>query len=148
MVPGKTDRVYREGEKTYSTEKYSSRADNRKENKRAAGAKGERAAGAFLERQGYEILAYNFRCRMGEIDIVARDGNYLVFVEVKYRKSEKWGSPFEAVDRRKQRIISKVAAYYCYKNGCGETTPCRFDVAAVLGDEIQVIKNAFDYCGR
>lgn len=116
-------------------------------NKRAVGTSYEKKVGAFLEQQGYQILEYNYRCRTGEIDIIARDGAYLVFVEVKYRKNAGAGSPFEAVDARKQRVISKVASYYCLTHGVGETIPCRFDVAAVLGEEIELIKNAFEYCG-
>ena len=100
----------------------------------------EKLAGAYLEQQGYEILEYNYRCRMGEIDIVARHDGYLVFVEVKYRADSTVGNPFEAVTSAKQRTISKVASYYCL-------TPCRFDVAAVLGEQIKVIQNAFDYQG-
>lgn len=116
-------------------------------NKRAVGTAYERQAGNYLEEQGYRILEYNFRCRSGEIDIIARDGEYLVFVEVKYRRSVKSGSPLEAVDYKKQRIISRAASYYCLTHGYGETTPCRFDVAAILGEEISVIKNAFEYVG-
>ncbi len=116
-------------------------------NKRAVGTVYEKAAGAYLEKQGYRILEYNFRCRSGEIDIIARDGEYLVFVEVKYRKDAGSGNPLEAVDARKQRTISRTALYYCMKHGYGETTPCRFDVAAVLGEEITLIKNAFLYQG-
>lgn len=97
--------------------------------------------------QGYEIVAYNFRCRYGEIDIIAREGEYLVFVEVKYRKNANSGNPFEAVDRKKQRVISRVASYYCLTHGYGETTPCRFDVVAILGEKIEVLKNAFEYRG-
>ena len=116
-------------------------------NKRALGTSYEKCAGAYLEQQGYEVLEYNFRCRQGEIDIIAKDGEYLVFVEVKYRKNAAMGSPYEAVDHKKQRIISRTASYYCLTHGYGETTPCRFDVVAVLGEEIQVLKNAFDYAG-
>jgi putative endonuclease len=116
-------------------------------NKRALGTAYEKAAGAYLKGQGYEILEYNFRCRLGEIDIVAKDGAYLVFVEVKYRHGMAAGSPFEAVDYKKQRIISKTAVRYCYTHGYGENTPCRFDVVAVLGQNITLVKNAFDYRG-
>lgn len=114
-------------------------------NKRAVGTSYEKRAGAYIEQQGYEVLEYNFRCRQGEIDIIAKDGEYLVFVEVKYRKDAVMGNPFEAVDHKKQRIISRTASYYCLTHGYGEATPCRFDVVAVLGEEIQVIKNAFEY---
>lgn len=116
-------------------------------NKRAVGTAYEKLAGTYLEQQGYEILEYNFRCRMGEIDIIAKDGAYLVFVEVKYRSSSRTGSPLEAVDARKQRIISKVASYYCLMHGYGEGKPCRFDVVAINGEEYSLIKNAFEYAG-
>lgn len=116
-------------------------------NKRTVGTAYEKQAGIYLENCGYKIVEYNFRCRMGEIDIVAKDGEYLVFVEVKYRKSEASGNPLEAVDTKKQRIISKVASYYCLTHGYGEMKPCRFDVVAVLGDEVSLIKNAFEYVG-
>lgn len=116
-------------------------------NKRAVGAAYERRAGAYLAEQGYQIIEYNFRCRRGEIDIIAKDGAYLVFVEVKYRRDAASGSPLEAVNRKKQQTISKTASYYCLTHGYGETTPCRFDVAAVCSNEICLIKNAFEYCG-
>ena len=121
--------------------------EKKKINKRAVGTVYEKAAGSYLVQQGYEILEYNFRCRMGEIDIIAKDGEYLVFVEVKYRSSERAGNPLEAVDIRKQRIISKVASYYCLTHGYGESSPCRFDVVAINGEEYILIKNAFDYVG-
>lgn len=116
-------------------------------NKRAVGTAYEKQAGEYLKRHGYEIMEYNFRCRMGEIDIVARDGEYLVFLEVKYRESESRGNPLEAVNRKKQRIISRVAAYYCLTHGYDETTPCRFDVVAILGEDTVLLKNAFEYAG-
>ncbi|MDD6305519.1 MAG: YraN family protein [Clostridiales bacterium] len=116
-------------------------------NKRAVGSAYEKIVGEYLGRQNYQILEYNFRCRIGEIDLIAKEGGYLVFIEVKYRDSEKRGNPLEAVTRKKQRIISKVASYYCVTHGYGEETPCRFDVAAVLGEKITVIKNAFEYQG-
>ena len=87
--------------------------------------------------------------RQGEIDIIARDGRYLVFVEVKYRRDGQTGDPLEAVDRAKQRRISRTAQYYCLTHGYGETTPCRFDVAAVLGTdgEVRLVRNAFEFQG-
>ena len=107
----------------------------------------EKMAGEYLKTQGYEILHYNFRCRMGEIDIIAKDHGYLVFIEVKYRRDKSCGHPAEAVTPRKQRTISKVASYYLLTQGCGMDTPCRFDVAAVSGDGVELIKNAFEYQG-
>lgn len=119
----------------------------KKYNRRAVGSTYEKLAGEYLENLGYEILEYNFRCRRGEIDIIAREGRYLVFVEVKYRDSGKSGSPLEAVTVRKQQIISKVAAYYCLTHGWGEDTPCRFDVVGIMGKEITLLRNAFEYQG-
>lgn len=116
-------------------------------NKRAVGGNYEKLAGAYLKQQGYEILAWNFRCRIGEIDIIAKDGAYLVFVEVKYRKDTACGNPLEAVTTKKQQIISRVASYYCLTHGYAEATPCRFDVVAVLRDKIEIVKNAFEYQG-
>ena len=78
---------------------------------------------------------------------MARQGGDLVFVEVKYRADNAAGNPLEAVTAAKQRTISKVASYYCLTHGYGTYTPCRFDVAAILGEQIKVIQNAFDYQG-
>jgi len=115
-------------------------------NKRKIGADKEKLAGAYLENNGYEIIEYNFRCRQGEIDIIAKDGEYLVFCEVKYRSGMSKGTPFEAVDYKKQRIISRCALFYVTKQRLGDV-PCRFDVVSVTDKEIQVLKNAFDYAG-
>lgn len=114
-------------------------------NKRTVGTSYEKLAAAYLQRQGYEILAYNFRCRMGEIDMIAKDGEYLVFVEVKYRSGSQMGNPLEAVHWKKQQIISRAASYYCWKHGYAENTPCRFDVVGICGEEYMLIKNAFEY---
>lgn len=115
------------------------------ENKRSEGMRYEEYAAACLEQQGYQILDRNYSCKLGEIDIVAKDGGYLVFVEVKYRSGLQGGMPEEAVDYRKQKKISQVALYYCMKHGYAEDTPCRFDVVAVLRKEVHLIKNAFEY---
>lgn len=120
-----------------------------KENKRRIGAQKERFVCDWLTRRGYVIVERNFRCRMGEIDIVAREGGFLVFVEVKYRSSGANGLPEEAVDMRKQRVISQAALYYLHRYRYQETTPVRFDVAAVLGagDDVALYQNAFEFCG-
>lgn len=119
---------------------------HKKQNKRRTGTEYERRAGAYLEERGYEILEYNFRCRMGEIDIIARDGEYLVFCEVKYRLDARSGHPAEAVDRRKQRTISKCALYYIMRRGLTDQA-CRFDMVSFEGDTVTVYPNAFDYIG-
>lgn len=115
-------------------------------NKRQIGTEKEKLAGAYLEKNGYEIIEYNFRCRQGEIDIIAKDGDYLVFCEVKYRSGTKNGTPFDAVDYKKQRSISRCALFYITKQKLSEM-PCRFDVVSVIDKEIQLLKNAFDYVG-
>lgn len=112
-------------------------------NKRQTGSQYEEKAAEYMKQHGYQILERNYRCRQGEIDIIAQDGDYLVFVEVKYRGSTEKGYPAEAVTERKQRTIRQVAAYYLYSRRLSEQTPVRFDVAAILGEEIQYIKNAF-----
>lgn len=112
-------------------------------NKRAVGSRYEQLAADHLTKNGVQILGQNFRCRQGEIDLIVRDGRYLVFVEVKYRSSTGKGDPSEAVNPYKQQRIRNAAGYYLYKNRYGEDTPCRFDVVSILGSEVRWIKNAF-----
>ena len=110
--------------------------------KRATGARYEETAVDFLRQMGYEILERNYRDRLGEIDIVAEEGGYLVFVEVKYRRNADSGVPAEAVTLQKQRDIRMTAHYYLYSRRYGDI-PCRFDVVSILAQEIQWIKDAF-----
>lgn len=112
-------------------------------NKRAVGSIHEQKAAELLEKEGMKIIARNYRNRSGEIDLVALDGEYLVFVEVKYRADDRKGTPFEAVGRQKQRKIISTAQYFMMKNGYGAETPCRFDVVGISGTEIRHLKNAF-----
>lgn len=112
-------------------------------NKRAKGAAYEQAVGFYLEQQGYEILQFNYRCPLGEIDIIAKEGGYLVFCEVKYRRGRQSGFSLEAVDRRKQQTIYRCAQWYLTEHHVGEV-PCRFDVAGVDGSRIVLIKDAFE----
>lgn len=114
-------------------------------NHRATGTYYEEKAAEYLKEQGYEILTMNYHCRMGEIDIIAREGEYLVFVEVKYRRSSAGGNPEEAVNDKKQHTISKVASYYLMRERGVTDVCCRFDVVAILGKEIRLIRNAFEY---
>ena len=112
------------------------------------GRAGEEAAIAYLERDGYQILHKNFRNRYGEIDLIAKDGDTLCFIEVKTRRTDSYGSPFESVTRAKQRKIVYVAMSYLTACGSLEVN-ARFDVVAVtVGDEdgpqVEVIKNAFE----
>ena len=114
-------------------------------NKRKIGSCHEEQAAAFLKKQGLYIVERNFRCKSGEIDIIARDGRYLVFVEVKYRSTMTSGWASQAVDYHKQQRICKAAQFYLIRYGYGEV-PCRFDVVAVDGEKLQWIRNAFEYC--
>lgn len=114
---------------------------------RQIGAKYEQMAAEHLERSGYRIIERNYRCHIGEIDLIARDGKYLVFLEVKYRRSALSGTPAEAVGYRKQMSISKVAGYYMMCRHLSDDTPVRFDVVSILGGQVSVIRNAFEYIG-
>lgn len=115
-------------------------------NNREKGSVYEELAVDYLRKRGYQILKRNYRCRMGEIDIICRDGRYLVFVEVKYRANNHQGGAFMAVTRHKQHKISQVAAFYLMEQGLSEGTACRFDVVAIDGEVISLQQNAFDYC--
>ena len=114
-------------------------------NSRLIGTEYEKKAAEYLTAEGYEILKMNYRVRAGEIDIVAKQGKYLVFVEVKYRRSGSSGVSLEAVTPAKQRVISRVAQFYLtVKYNCVDV-PCRFDVVGIDGDRLQWKKNAFEY---
>lgn len=111
-------------------------------NKRTIGSEWEEVACEYLKKANYKILERNFRCRSGEIDIIALDGDYIVFIEVKYRKNNAYGYPRESVNYYKQRHISQVASYYLLiKNAFHKN--CRFDVVEIMGENIELIKNAF-----
>lgn len=112
------------------------------------GKKGESVAADYLKKNGYEILGKNFRCPLGEIDMIARDQEGLVFIEVKTRRSEDLGYPEEAVDMKKQKKISQLAAYYLRTKDL-TNVQARFDVVAITMSgssmEVKLIKNAFDF---
>lgn len=113
-------------------------------NKRRLGSEQEAVASTYLESRGYSIIERNFNCRIGEIDIVAKDLQYLVFIEVKYRSSIRNGFPEEAITPRKRNTLVQTAKYYMLTHGIQEDTPCRFDVVSILKEHIHLIKNAFD----
>jgi len=116
----------------------------------AVGALGERIAAAHLKARGRRILYRNFKAaRGGEVDIVARDGKVLSFVEVKTRTSEEFGRPLDAVDRRKQRMIKRGANEWLRLLGTREL-PWRFDVVEVVlldgrPPKVTVVENAFGW---
>ena len=114
------------------------------------GRSGEERAVAELERRGYAILARRYRTRHGEIDIVARDGETTVFVEVKARVTGEFGSAAEAVTPAKQRRLARMAVAYAVRNGL-QNRPCRFDVVAIdeaggPGETVTLYAHAFDAC--
>ena len=112
-------------------------------NKRYTGSCYERKAAEYLISCGCNIIEKNYRCRAGEIDLIVRDGSYLVFVEVKYRSTASAGYGSEAVDIRKQIRIRKAAVWYMKQHHISVDQPCRFDVISFLGDEISIVKDAF-----
>lgn len=114
-------------------------------NKRKIGGEYERRALLFLEGKGLTVLETNYRCKVGEIDLICKDGSTYVFVEVKYRKNNSMGDPAEAVNYRKQKTICKVATYYMVAKKLPYDGSFRFDVVSILGDKITWYKNAFMY---
>lgn len=110
--------------------------------RRARGAAGEERAAAWYEAAGYEILARNWRCRDGEIDLIAADRACLVFCEVKSRASAAFGLPAEAVTPAKQERLRRLAARWLEQAG-RRPREVRFDVAAILGDDLEIIEGAF-----
>ncbi len=111
------------------------------------GKQGEDLAVAHLQKAGYRIIAQNYRCLYGEVDIIARDGDTIVFVEVKSRKSGTFGRPQEAVGPAKQKKLSKVSLFYLQEKHLDHCN-ARFDVVAVKmlpeGIRIEIIRNAFE----
>ena len=115
--------------------------DNKVFNK-VSGEGGELKAVNYLKKIGYKILKINFVTKIGEIDIIAKDDSVYVFIEIKFRSSDYFGRPSEAVNIHKQRKIRNVATIYINKNKLFNET-CRFDVIEILGDEINHIQNCF-----
>jgi len=117
-----------------------------KSNSRQLGDAGEDLAAAALKKQGYKILERNYVTPLGEIDLIARQGGELVFIEVKTRKSLRFGAPQDAVSPPKQARLRKLADYYLQRQRLGEV-PVRFDVVGitlVAGDpRVEIFQNAF-----
>ena len=112
-------------------------------NKREKGSRYEDLAASFCREKGFVVLERNYRRKTGEIDLIVRDGNMLVFTEVKFRKSPENGFPEEAVNYAKQQHIFRTAEWYLAENRLPQDTPCRFDVISILDGEITHIENAF-----
>lgn len=116
---------------------------NKHSSKKALGKKGERLAKEFLKQHGYKIVTTNYQNKLGEIDIIAWERDILVFIEVKTRRSGRFGLAKEAVDKHKQHQMIKVAMYYLKE--LNQEVKARFDVVAIdlENDQIELIRNAF-----
>lgn len=117
-------------------------------NRREKGFTGETGAVGYLGRLGYDVMERNYRTPIGEIDIVAREGETLVFIEVKRRTTTAYGMAQEAVHARKQQTIGRVALYYVTEKRIRDQS-CRFDVVCINrgpdGEEFELLKNAFEF---
>ena len=111
--------------------------------RRELGARGEDRVAAWYESNGYSIVARNWRCRQGELDLVARRGRVVVFCEEKTRSSTAFGAPVEAVTRSKQAKIRQLAARWLEHDAPVRPREIRFDVASVLAGQIEVVQGAF-----
>ena len=116
-------------------------------NRRRLGSLQEQKAVEYLQECGYVVEARNYQTRFAEIDIVAREGGYLCFVEVKYRYGTKYGAPDGLITKQKMQRIGKAAGFYLREKRILPDTPVRFDVVFILGEEISLIRNAFMYRG-
>ncbi|MBA2657277.1 MAG: YraN family protein [Tatlockia sp.] len=105
----------------------------------------EERARAYLQQQGLQWLESNYRCRLGEIDLIMRDGNYLVFVEVRARVSSAYGGAVASVTRSKQQKLIKTALSYLLVKNLQDSQPMRFDVLGFdgSGSQLNWVKNAF-----
>ena len=120
---------------------------DKSKNTRKKGDYFEHLAADYLAEKGYCIREKNFRCRYGEIDIIAEKEGVIVFVEVKYRKAEGSGLPEEAVNKTKQKTICFVALFYLKSHSRILDVPVRFDVIGINGSKtINHVENAFDFC--
>jgi putative endonuclease len=118
----------------------------KKKTTKEIGDSAERLAQEHLELNGLNLITSNYQCRMGEIDLVMREGNFLVFIEVRYRKNNIFGSAAESVTRKKQQRLLATANHYLQNEELYQDNLCRFDVITVSGQynpQIEWIKNAF-----
>jgi putative endonuclease len=114
-----------------------------------SGQAAEALARQFLEQRGLRLLAQNWRCRLGELDLVMLDSDTVVFVEVRYRRYSAWGGAAESVDARKREKLSRAAQHFLQQESRWARHPCRFDVIAITADSqapapLNWIQNAFD----
>jgi putative endonuclease len=118
-----------------------------KDTSKALGSKGEDLAVQYLKKKGFKVIERNYHCSAGEIDLIAREGNTLVFVEIKARSSSDYGLPQDAVDRFKQQKLIEAARTFMAQRRVTEDIAARFDVVAIHltpgGPHIELIRDAF-----
>ena len=117
--------------------------------RQAAGIAAEQQALHYLQAQGLQLLAQNWRCKRGELDLVMLDGDTVVFVEVRYRKHAQWGGALASIDERKRQKLILAAQFFLQKEHRWADRPCRFDVVAMESTpsgtaDLTWLKNAFD----
>ncbi len=110
--------------------------------KREIGIEGEDLATKALKKKGYKIIEKNYRSKFGEIDIVAEEKGYLVFIEVKRRNTGSFGDSFDAIDGKKKEHMIRSATYYLKSHKCFDRK-VRFDVVGIDGNELKIIQHAF-----
>ncbi|MBL4798585.1 MAG: YraN family protein [Oleispira sp.] len=118
--------------------------DDKRTEKRIKGDDKERLAETHLIAHGFTLIERNFLCKGGEIDLIMKDQEYLVFIEVRYRASNEFGGALGSITAGKQRKLRRAAEFYLLQQFGNSPPPCRFDVIAIEGqNELEWIKNAF-----
>lgn len=112
-------------------------------NTRVVGGIYEEQCVDYLKKHDFQIVAQNYRCKIGEIDIIAVKNNILRFIEVKYRKNDSFGYPIEAVNKRKQNKMMKVASWFLSENKQYENMQCSFDIISITEHDIEYVFNCF-----
>ena len=111
------------------------------------GHEAEQCAYAHLQRQGLQLVTRNYRTPFGEIDLIMEQSNIIVFVEVRYRRSQAFGTPTETIGARKQEKLRASAEHYLQRNRKASKKPCRFDIVAVTGapdsNQVEWLQDAF-----
>lgn len=117
---------------------------DKRTDKRIKGDNKERFAEDYLLAKGWQLIERNFNCKAGEIDLIMKDDDYLVFVEVRYRETNEFGGALASITPNKQRKLHRAAEFYLLKHFNNSPPPCRIDAVGIEGDNrIEWIKNAF-----
>jgi putative endonuclease len=118
--------------------------DDKRTDKRIKGDEKEDLAERYLSARGFELIERNFHCKGGEIDLIMKDGEYLVFIEVRYRENKDFGGALASITPSKQRKIHRAAEYYLLNHFKNSPPPCRIDAIGIEAENtIEWVKNAF-----